>query len=104
MDAVYFYGYDSKKQAEKVLENDFFKRLGYTVREAKLLGSKRQGYLVHFSTTPENIKKAEEIFAGREKEVKFEKLDAREAEEIARAIKEEADSAEAGMGAIFGQL
>jgi hypothetical protein len=100
MDALYFYSYECKKQAEKALEQDFFKRMGYTVREAKLLGSKRQGYFLHFNTTPENIKKAEELLA----ELKLEKPDPREFEEIIKAIKEEAESAEAGMGVLFGNL
>ncbi|MEM2924976.1 MAG: hypothetical protein QXJ68_04730 [Methanocellales archaeon] len=100
MDALYFYSYEGKKQVEKVLEHDFFKRMGYTVREAKLLGSKRQGFFLHFNTTPENIKKAEDLLS----ELKLEKPEPREAEEIIKAIKEEAESAEAGMGAIFGKL
>ncbi|MEM2934036.1 MAG: hypothetical protein QXL78_03820 [Methanocellales archaeon] len=100
MDALYFYSYEGKKQAEKFLEHDFFKRIGYTIREAKLLGSKRQGFYLHFNTTLENIKKAEELLA----ELKLEKPDAKEAEEIIKVIKEEAESAEAGMGAIFGNL
>lgn len=100
MDSLYFYSYEGKKQAEKALDHDFFKRIGYTIREAKLLGSKRQGFYLYFNTTPENTKKAEELLA----ELKLEKPDAKEAEEIIKAIKEEAESAEAGMGAIFGNL
>ncbi len=104
MDAVYFYGYDIKKKAEKVLDEDFLKRLGYTVREAKLLGSKRQGYLVHFNPSDASIKKIDDFFESKKEEVKIEKLDEKETQEVTRAIKEEEDSAEAGMGAIFGQI
>lgn len=98
MEEVYFYSEEKSKKVNKLLEDDYFKRLGYIVRECKLLGSDRKGYFLYIKAESGAIERAEEML----KEVEVEKILGEEKERIVKAILEEEESAAAGMGAIFG--
>lgn len=98
MEEIYFYSEENSKKVNKLLEDDYFKRLGYILRECKLLGSDRKGYFLYIKAESEAIERAEEML----KEVEIEKILGEEKERIVKAILEEEESAAAGMGAIFG--
>lgn len=98
MEEVYFYSDEKSKKVNKLLEDDYFKRLGYIVRECKLLGSDRKGYFLYIKAESNAIEKAEEML----KEVEVEKILGEEKEVVVKVILEEEESAAAGMGAIFG--
>ncbi len=98
MESVYFYEDKVSKDMAKVLEDDFFKRIGYTVRECKLLGSERKGYFLYIKANSEEIDRAEEKFEG----VGVEKLTGEEKKIVTEAFIAEAENAASGMGMMFG--
>ncbi|MCZ7382233.1 MAG: hypothetical protein O8C64_11775 [Candidatus Methanoperedens sp.] len=98
MESVYFYEDKVSKEMATVLEDDFFKRIGYTVRECKLLGSERKGYFLYIKANSEDIDRAEEKFEG----VGLEKLIGEEKKIVTAAFVAEEDNAASGMGMMFG--
>lgn len=99
MESVYYYEDKVSKDVSKVLEDDFFKRVGYTVRECKLMGSERKDYFLYIKSNSENLDRAEEKLKG----LGLEKLMGLEKQIVTRAFIEEEESAASGMGMIFGQ-
>ena len=101
MENVYFYEEKVSKDVKKILESeedDFFKRIGFTVRECNLLGSDRKGYFLYLKASSEELDRAEKKLEG----LKFEKLKGEENNTITAAFKAEEDNAASGMGMIFG--
>ncbi|HIH43674.1 MAG TPA: hypothetical protein HA257_00910 [Candidatus Methanoperedenaceae archaeon] len=98
MENVYFYDEKASKDITKLLEDDYFKRLGYIVRECRLLGSQRKGCFLYIKGQSENLDRAEEML----KKIGIEKLAGEEKKVIVKAILEEEDAAAQGMGLIFG--
>lgn len=98
MEAVYFYDEDASKDVAKALEDDFFKRIGYTVRECSLLGSERKGYFLYIKSNSENLDRAEEKLKG----MGIEKLMGEEKKIVTEAFIAEEENAARGMGMIFG--
>ncbi len=98
METLYLYDYDVKKEVDIILGEDTLKRTGYTVRECKLLESDRKGYFLYLSGTPEMLKEIDELFD----DIPIERLSGKEAKDIIKKIKTEEESAETGMGMIFG--
>lgn len=98
MESVYFYDDKVSKDVAKALEDDFFKRLGYTVRECRLLGSERKGYFLYIKSNSENLDRAEEKLRG----LGLEKLAGEEKKIVTAAFIAEEESAASGMGMIFG--
>jgi hypothetical protein len=98
MESVYFYEDKVSKEMATVLEDDFFKRIGYTVRECKLLGSERKGYFLYIKANSEEIDRAEEKFEG----IGVEKLIGEEKKIVTGAFVAEEDNAASGMGMMFG--
>lgn len=98
MESVYFYEDKVNKDVLIVLEDDFFKRLGYIVRECQLLGSERKGYFLYIKANSEDIDRAEKKFNG----LGFEKLIGVELKVITEYINAEQDNAASGMGLMFG--
>ncbi|NJD52326.1 MAG: hypothetical protein FIB07_05595 [Candidatus Methanoperedens sp.] len=98
MESVYFYEEDVSKDVSKILEDDFFKRLGYTVRECSLLGSPRKGYFLYIKANSEDIDRAEKKFEG----TGLKKLIGEELKTVTSAFIAEEDNAATGMGMIFG--
>ncbi len=98
MESVYFYEDTVNKDVTNVLEDDFFKRLGYIVRECVLLGSERKGYFLYIKANSEDIDRAEKKFDG----LGFEKLIGEELKVVTQSINAEQDNAASGMGLMFG--
>ncbi|MGB8218015.1 MAG: hypothetical protein WCE94_12010 [Candidatus Methanoperedens sp.] len=99
MESVYFYEDKVSKDMATVLEDDFFKRIGYTVRECcKLLGSERKGYFLYIKANSEDTDRAEEKFEG----IGIEKLIGEEKKIVTEAFIAEAENAASGMGMMFG--
>lgn len=98
MESVYFYEDTVSKDVLKVLEDDFFKRIGVTVRECNLLGSERKGYFLYIKANSEEIDRAEKKFEG----LGLEKLMGQEKKIVTTAFITEEENAASGMGMIFG--
>ncbi len=98
MESVYFYEDDVSKDILKILDDDFFKRLGYTVRECSLLGSQRKGYFLYIKANSEDIDRAEKKFEG----IGLQKLIGEEQKIVTGAFIAEEENAASGMGMIFG--
>lgn len=98
MESVYFYEDDVSQDISKILEDDFFKRIGFTVRECSLLGSQRKGNFLYIKANSEDIDRAEEKFEG----VGLKKLIGEEKKEVTAAFVAEEENAASGMGMIFG--
>ena len=101
MENVYFYEDKVSKDVKKILESeadDFFKRLGFTVRECKLLGSERKGYFLYLKANSEELDRAEKKLEG----LGLEKLIGEEKKLVTNAFIAEEDNAASGMGMMFG--
>lgn len=98
MESVYYYEDTKNKDVLNILEDDFFKRIGYTVRECKLMGSQRKGSFLYIKGSSEDIEKAEKMFDA----LKLSKLTGEENKIITDAFVAEEESAASGMGMIFG--
>ena len=98
MESVYFYEDDVSKDISTILDDDFFKRLGYVVRECSLLGSERKGYFLYIKANSEDIDRAENKFEG----VGLKKLIGEEMKIVTAAFVAEEENAASGMGMIFG--
>lgn len=101
MENVYFYEDKVAKDVKKILESeedDFFKRIGFTVRECNLLGSQRKGYFLYLKANSEQLDRAEKKLDG----MGLQKLTGEEQKLITRAFIAEEENAASGMGMIFG--
>ena len=101
MENVYFYEEKVSKDVKKILESeedDFFKRIGFTVRACDLLGSDRKGYFLYLKANSEELERAEKKLEG----LGIQKLIGEEQKLITRAFIEEEENAASGMGMIFG--
>jgi hypothetical protein len=98
MELVYTYAMDSSKDMNKMLDEEFWKRLGPTVRECKAMGLEKEGMCLYIKAKDELAAEAQKLLAyTAAKELKGE-----EAEVLLKAFRDEAEAAEAGMGAMFG--
>ncbi len=101
MENVYFYEDKVSKDVKKLLESeedDFFKRIGFTVRECRLLGSERKGYFLYLKANSEELDRAEKKLDG----LGLEKLTGEEKKLVTAAFIAEEENAASGMGMIFG--
>ena len=98
MELVYIYPTESSKDLTKILDEEFWKRLGPTVRECKAMGLEKDGMCLYIKARDELAGEAQKLLAGTAaKELKGE-----EGEALRKAFRDEAEAAEAGMGAMFG--
>ncbi len=102
MEAVYFYEEKEKKAVDKLLEDEFFKRLGPSVRDAAIMGTQRKSgyYLYVRADNPEKMKQAVKLI--EDSKIPVAKITGDEEKHILDYIHKEEDEAAAGMGAIFG--
>ena len=102
MEAVYYYEDKDKKEVDKLIADEFFKRLGVLDREAKLMGTQRRAgyYLYVKADSPDKFKVAEQNIA--ESKLPLTKVAGDEEKAVVEAIKREEEEAASGMGAIFG--
>ena len=98
MELVYTYGMDSDKVMKKMLDEDFWKRLGPTVRECKAMGLDKEGICIYIKARDELTQEARKLLA----ESAAKELKGEEGERLLKAFRDEAEAAEAGMGTIFG--
>ncbi len=101
MESVYFYEDKVSKDVKKILESeedDFFKRIGFTVRECEILGSKRKGYFLYLKANSEDLDRAEKKLDG----LGLEKLMGEEKKIVTNAFIAEEENAASGMGMMFG--
>jgi GT2 family glycosyltransferase len=47
MELIYAYGTESDKDMKKLMDEEFFKRLGPTVRECKHMGLEKEGFCMY---------------------------------------------------------
>ncbi len=98
MELVYTYGMEDEKTMKKLLDEEFFKRLGPTVRDCKTMGLEKPGFCIYIKAKDETVQEAKKLLA----ESPAKELKGEEGEKLIKAFKDEAEAAEAGMGAIFG--
>ncbi len=98
MELVYTYPMESSKEMQKLLDEEFWKRLGPTVRECKAMGLEKEGMCLHIKAKDELAAEAAKLLA----ETAAKELKGQEGEKLLQAFQEEAEAAEAGMGAMFG--
>ncbi|MHB8119584.1 MAG: hypothetical protein ACYDHX_12800 [Methanothrix sp.] len=98
MELVYTYAMESSKEMQKMLDEEFWKRLGPTVRECKAMGLEKDGMCLYIKARDELALEAKKLLADTAaKELKDE-----DAEMLLKAFRDEAEAAEAGIGAMFG--
>ncbi|HOV82106.1 MAG TPA: hypothetical protein PLN19_05665 [Methanothrix sp.] len=98
MELVYTYAMESSKDMTKMLDEEFWKRLGPTVRECRAMGLNRDGMCLYIKARDELAEEAKKLLAG----TAARELLGEEGEKLLRAFRDEAEAAEAGMGAMFG--
>ena len=98
MELVYIYPMEMSKEMQKMLDEEFWKRLGPTVRDCKAMGLDKEGMCLYIKAKDELAGEAQKLLADTgAKELKGE-----EGGSLLKAFREEAEAAEAGMGAMFG--
>ena len=98
MEIVYTYAMESSNDMQKMLDEEFWKRLGPTVRECKAMGLDKDGMCLYIKARDELALEAKKLLADTAaKELKDE-----DAEMLLKAFRDEAEAAEAGIGAMFG--
>lgn len=98
MELVYSYGMESEKAMNKLLDEEFFKRLGPTVRECKAMGLEKDGFCMYIKARDELAEDAKKLLA----DSPAKPLAGEEGEKLLKAFRDEAEAAEAGMGVLFG--
>ena len=98
MELVYTYPMGSSKEMQKMLDEEFWKRLGPTVRECKAMGLEKEGMCLYIKAKDELAAEAAKLLA----EAAATELKGEEGEKLLQTCREEAEAAEAGMGAMFG--
>lgn len=98
MELVYTYAMDCSKDMNKMLDEEFWKRLGPTVRECKAMGLEKEGMCLYIKAKDELAAEAQKLLA----DTAAKELKGEEAEVLLKAFRDEAEAAEAGMGAMFG--
>jgi hypothetical protein len=98
MELVYTYAMDSSKDMNKMLDEEFWKRLGPTVRECKAMGLEKEGMCLYIKAKDELAAEAQKLLA----DTAAKELKGTEGELLLKAFRDEAEAAEAGMGAMFG--
>jgi hypothetical protein len=98
MELIYTYGMESDKDMKKLLDEEFFKRLGPTVRECKHMGLEKEGFCMYIKARDDLVEEAKKML----KDSPAKPLEGEEGERLLKAFREESEAAEAGMGALFG--
>ena len=98
MELVYIYPMDKSKDMQKMLDEEFWKRLGPTVRDSKAMGLDKDGMCIYIKAKNELAVEAKKLLA----DTAAEELLGEDGEALLKAFRDEADTAEAGIGAMFG--
>jgi hypothetical protein len=89
---------ESSKDMTKMLDEEFWKRLGPTVRECKAMGLDKSDMCLYIKAKDELVLEARKLLA----ETAAKELTGEDGEKLLKAFRDEAEAAEAGMGAMFG--
>ena len=81
-----------------MLDEDFWKQLGPTVRECKAMDLDKDGICIYIKARDELAQEARKLLA----ESAAKELKGEEGDRLLKAFRDEAEAAEAGMGTIFG--
>jgi hypothetical protein len=98
MELVYTYAMDGDKAIKAMLDEEFWKRLGPTVRECKAMGIGKEGMCLYIKARDELAQEAKKLLA----DSPAKELQGEEGELLLKAFRDEAEAAEAGIGAMFG--
>lgn len=90
---------EKPRDIDGVVRDDIISRQSITTRDAKSLGIDGSHFYVKIEGTPEAIKRAEELV--KEQDIGT-RLPQKDAKDIDEKIKKEEESANEGMGMIFG--
>jgi hypothetical protein len=98
VELVYTYAMESSNDMQKMMDEEFWKRLGPTVRDCKAMGLEKDGMCLYIKARDELVQEAQKLLADTAAKV----LLGEEGEMLLKAFRDEAEAAEAGMGAMFG--
>jgi hypothetical protein len=98
VELVYTYAMESSNDMQKMMDEEFWKRLGPTVRDCKAMGLEKDGMCLYIKARDELVQEAQKLLADTPAKV----LLGEEGEMLLKAFRDEAEAAEAGMGAMFG--
>lgn len=98
MELVYTYAMESSNDMQKMMDEEFWKRLGPTVRECRAMGLEKDGMCLYIKARDELAAEAQKLLA----DTAAKELLGEEGEALLKAFRDEAEAAEAGMGAMFG--
>jgi hypothetical protein len=98
VELVYTYAMESSNDMQKMMDEEFWKRLGPTVRDCKAMGLEKDGMCLYIKARDELVQEAQKLLADTAAKV----LLGEEGEALLKAFRDEAEAAEAGMGAMFG--
>jgi hypothetical protein len=98
VELVYTYAMESSNDMQKMMDEEFWKRLGPTVRECRAMGLEKDGMCLYIKARDELVQEAQKLLADTAAKV----LLGEEGEMLLKAFRDEAEAAEAGMGAMFG--
>ncbi|NYT01887.1 MAG: hypothetical protein GKC10_03915 [Methanosarcinales archaeon] len=98
MELAYYYDMEGNAAMKKILDEDFFKRLGPVVREARIVGFDKDGFYMYIKAKDELAAETKEKLANTPAKL----LEGEEGEAVIKVFRDEAEAAEAGMGAMFG--
>jgi hypothetical protein len=98
MELVYTYPMENSKDMLKMLDEEFWKRLGPTMRECRAMGQDLDGMCLYIKAKDELMEEARKLLA----ETAAKELKGEKGEALLKAFRDEAEAAEAGMGAMFG--
>lgn len=98
MELVYIYPMEMSKDMQKMLDEEFWKRLGPTVRDCKTMGLDKDGMCLYIKAQDELAAEAKKLLG----DSAAKELGGEEGEALLKAFRDEAEAAEAGIGAMFG--
>jgi hypothetical protein len=98
MEMVYFYSTENEKAMKAVLDDDLFDEIVPTIAECKFMGLDKDGFCMYIKVRDDLALKAKNMLSlSPAKE-----MTGVEGEGAIKAFREQAEAAEAGMGALFG--
>jgi hypothetical protein len=98
VELVYFYSTENEKAMKKVLDDDLFDEIVPTIVECKFMGINKDGFCMYIKVSDELALKAKQMLS----ESPAKELTGEEGVAVIKAFREQAEAAEAGMGALFG--
>ena len=96
MDILFFYEKKEDSKVKEILTQEPFSRGSFNVKDAQSLGSDKPGSYLLFSHDQESVEKLKQALKDIAEPVKDPKA-------ILEKIKQEEESASAGMGFVFGE-